>query len=35
MLENAARICGANFGTMYLYDEGSFCRVASYNVPPA
>jgi two-component system, NtrC family, sensor kinase len=35
MLENATRICGANFGTMNLYEEGSFRPVAFYNVPPA
>src|SRR3984893_9378206 len=33
MLENATRICGANFGQMNLYDEGSFRPVANYNVP--
>jgi GAF domain-containing protein/HAMP domain-containing protein len=33
MLENATRICGANFGQMNLYDEGSFRPVAHYNVP--
>jgi signal transduction histidine kinase len=35
MLENATRICGANFGQMNLYDEGSFRPVAHYNVPAA
>jgi signal transduction histidine kinase len=35
MLENATRICGANFGTMNLYDGNSFRNVALYNVPPA
>jgi signal transduction histidine kinase len=35
MLENATRICGANFGTMNLYDGDSFRNVALYNVPPA
>src|SRR5260221_9551914 len=35
MLENATRICGANFGTMNLYDGESFRNVALYNVPPA
>src|SRR5712664_1330849 len=35
MLENATRICGANFGTMTLYGEGSFRTVALYNVPAA
>src|SRR3954465_2801828 len=33
MLENATRICGANFGTMSLYDAGAFRHVALYNVP--
>jgi signal transduction histidine kinase/putative methionine-R-sulfoxide reductase with GAF domain len=35
MLENATRICGANFGTMTLYDGGSFRTVALYNAPEA
>jgi GAF domain-containing protein len=35
MLENATRICGANFGQMNLYEEGSFRPVALYNVPAA
>src|ERR1700674_4646267 len=35
MLENATRICGANFGTMNLYEEGSSRAVANYNVPAA
>jgi len=35
MLENATRICGANFGTMALYDGDSFLTVALYNVPDA
>ena len=35
MLENATRICGANFGQMNLYEEGSFRPVAHYNVPAA
>jgi PAS domain S-box-containing protein len=35
MLENATRVCGANFGVMNLYEEdGSFRPVAHYNVPP-
>jgi PAS domain S-box-containing protein len=34
MLENATRICGANFGTMYRYD-GAFHLMASHNAPPA
>jgi GAF domain-containing protein len=35
MLENATRICGANFGTMSLYEEDSFRNVALHHVPPA
>ena len=35
MLENATRVCGANFGTMNLYDGDAFEIVALYNVPPA
>jgi two-component system NtrC family sensor kinase len=35
MLENATRICGANFGQMNLYEDGSFRLVALYNVPAA
>src|SRR5207247_6069890 len=33
MLENATRVCGANFGQMNLYEEGRFRRVALYNMP--
>src|SRR5436853_4727700 len=32
MLENATRVCGANFGQMNLYEEGRFRRVALYNM---
>ncbi len=35
MLENATRICQANFGTMYLHEDGAFRVVAMHNVPPA
>jgi signal transduction histidine kinase len=35
MLDNATRICGANFGTMSLYENGAFRPVAFYNVPQA
>jgi two-component system NtrC family sensor kinase len=35
MLENATRICGANFGTLNLYDGETFDTVALYNVPNA
>ncbi len=35
MLENATRICGANFGMMGLFDKDAFRNVAMYNAPPA
>ena len=35
MLENATRVCGANFGVMHLWDGDSFNIAADYNVPPA
>ena len=35
MLENATRVCGANFGAMSLYEAGSYHNVALYNVPDA
>ncbi|HEY3032959.1 MAG TPA: GAF domain-containing protein, partial [Bradyrhizobium sp.] len=35
MLENATRVCGANFGVMNLWDGDSFNVAADYNVPPA
>jgi signal transduction histidine kinase len=35
MLENATRVCGANFGVMNLWDGESFKIAADYNVPPA
>jgi two-component system NtrC family sensor kinase len=35
MLENATRICGANFSTMTLFEAGFARQVALYNVPPA
>ncbi|MCP4617246.1 MAG: GAF domain-containing protein [Bradyrhizobium sp.] len=34
-LENATRVCGANFGTMNLVAGDAIQRVASYNVPAA
>jgi GAF domain-containing protein len=33
MLENATSVCGAEFGTMTLYEEGGFRTVALYNAP--
>jgi signal transduction histidine kinase len=35
MLENATRVCGANFGIMNLWDGERFNIVAGHNVPPA
>jgi signal transduction histidine kinase len=35
MLENATRICGANFGQMNLYEDGNFRPVAFHNMPAA
>jgi GAF domain-containing protein/CheY-like chemotaxis protein len=35
LLENAVRICGAKFGTLYLYDGDSFHAAAFHNAPPA
>jgi signal transduction histidine kinase len=34
MLENALRICEANFGTMFLYDQDFWRPVALLHVPP-
>ncbi|MCA1468560.1 HAMP domain-containing protein [Bradyrhizobium sp. IC3195] len=34
MLENATRVCGANFGTMNLWDGQKFNIVTDYNIPP-
>ena len=33
MLEKAVRICDANFGTMYLREEGRLRLIAAHNVP--
>src|SRR5262245_17444716 len=35
MLENAVRICGAGFGTMFLFDGNRFDFAADYGTPPA
>ena len=35
MLANAARLCEAKFGNLYLYEGGALRVVASHNVPPA
>jgi signal transduction histidine kinase len=35
MLENATRICGAQFGNLFIYSEGAFRAVAVHNAPPA
>jgi GAF domain-containing protein len=35
MLENATRVCDADFGTMLLQESGGFRHVALYNMPPA
>jgi GAF domain-containing protein len=34
MLENAARICGATFGALFLADGDGFRHVAAHNAPP-
>jgi GAF domain-containing protein len=35
MLANAARLCEAKFGTLYLCEGDALRSVAAYNVPPA
>jgi hypothetical protein len=35
ILDNAVRICGAKFGTLYLYQEGRLRIGAAHDVPPA
>ena len=35
MLENAVRICEANFGVLYLHENGAVRMVAMHNVPSA
>ena len=35
MLENAVRLCGANFGNMFLYESDTYRPVAMHNAPEA
>src|SRR5262249_16714679 len=35
ILENATRVCNAEFGTMVRQEKGGFRHVALYNMPPA
>ena len=35
MLENAVRLCGANFGNMFLYESDTYRAVAMHNAPEA
>jgi GAF domain-containing protein len=35
MLENATRICRANYGVMHRYEDGRFRSIAMHNVPQA
>ena len=35
MLENSVRICDANFGGVYRFDDGTLCLVATHNLPLA
>jgi len=35
MLQNATRICGAQFGFLWLSEGGGFRAVALHGVPPA
>jgi signal transduction histidine kinase len=35
LLKNAARLCGAKFATLFLYEEEAFHTVAMHNAPPA
>src|SRR5262245_8617947 len=35
ILDNATRICEANFGLCALYENGAFHKPAMYNAPPA
>jgi GAF domain-containing protein len=35
LLENAVRVCGAEFGTMNMFEDGWMRQAALHNVPPA
>src|SRR5262249_4489775 len=35
VLENATRICGANFANLLLYENGAFRRAALFGAPSA
>jgi signal transduction histidine kinase len=35
VLANARRLCGANFGQLFLYKDGYYHAVALHNLPPA
>jgi len=35
MLENATHVCGAEFGSMFLVEDGGLRQAALYNAPPA
>src|SRR5262249_13870015 len=35
MLENATRVCGSNFGTLYLREGEAFRAVSMHGAPPA
>jgi GAF domain-containing protein len=35
LLENATRVCGAEFGTMNMFEDGWMRQAALHNVPPA
>jgi two-component system, NtrC family, sensor kinase len=35
MLENATRICGAHFGSLWRFETGAVSLVSNYNHPPA
>ena len=35
MVENAAQICEANFGTLLLYEDGAYRMAAMHGAPPA